>query len=170
MMLVLKNRGFTLIELLIVLIIMGIVYSFIGNSIFSKNKSTTLTLKNLPEVARQIAKEREYKPLTFLIYGTRCDKYIWLSNNEPLNVEFKIDINGNHIKPYRFNYYGELDSYQFLDFYIDNRKERVCLEFHLFKNYSNSSYILEDDEKDTFYLFRPYYQPVEIYKSLDEAK
>jgi len=161
-----KSRGFTLIELLIVLIIMGLVYSFVGNSIFKKEKSITVTLKNLPEVSRNIGA----KPLKFVIYGMDCDKYLWLNGDEPIDIEYPIEIDGKDIKPYRFNYYGELEEYQFLDIFIEEKRESVCLEFNLFENGSNSSYILEDEKSGLFYLFRPYYQPVEIYKSLDNAR
>lgn len=162
-----KSRSFTLIELLLVLIIMGLVYSFIGNSIFSQEKSITIKLQNLPEISRTVGQ----KPLKFIIYGMDCNKYIWLYNEEEaLDIDYPIEINAKDIKPYRFNYYGELEVYQFLDFRVENRAERVCLEFNLFENGSNSSYVLEDESKDLYYLFRPYYQAVEIYKSLDDAR
>jgi hypothetical protein len=162
-----RSRGsFTLIELLLVLILMGLVYGFIGNSIFSREDSITLKLNNLPEVARDIGQ----RPLKFIIFGSDCDEYAWLSNGDRVGAEYSIDINAKDITPFRFNYFGELREYEFHDLIIDNRVENVCLEFNLFKNGSNSSYILEDREADLYYLFRPYYQPVETYKTLEDAK
>jgi len=163
-----KNRdSFTLIELVLVIIIMGVLYSFIGNSLFTKENSIVIKLNNLPKIARDLNK----KPLEFTIYGRDCTKMVWIYNREELvDVEYQVNINAKDIKAYRFNFYGELHQFEFLDFRIENKTERVCLRFETFKNGSNSSYILEDEKTDLFYLFRPYFKDVEIFKSLGDAQ
>jgi len=163
-----KNRNsFTLIELILVIMIMGIAYSFIGNSLFKKENSIVIKLKNLPQIARSLEK----KPLEFIIYGRDCQKMVWLYNKtEPVEVKYKVKINAKNIKAYKFNFYGELDEFQFQDLRVENRVEQVCLRFELFKNNSNSSYILEDKSSELFYLFRPYFKRVEISKSFSEIE
>jgi len=163
-----KNRkSFTLIELILVIIIMGIAYSFIGNSIFKKENAITIKLKNLPEIARSLEK----KPLEFIIYGRDCQNMVWLYNkSEPIEVKYKVKINAKHLKAYKFNFYGELDEFQFQDFRVENRTERVCLRFELFKNSSNSSYVIEDKSAELFYLFYPFFKKVEISKSFSDIE
>lgn len=162
-----SKKSFTLIELVLVIIIMGILYSFIGNNLFSKEKSITIKLNNLPEIARTLQKT----PLEFIIFGRDCKKSMWIYNKEEsFNVEYEIFINAKDLKAYKFNNYGELYDFEFDKRKIDNRDEDICFQFEIFKNYSNSSYILEDEEKDIFYLFRPYFQSVETFESLEDAK
>ena len=162
-----NRKSFTLIELILVIIIMGIVYSFIGNSLFKKENSITITLKNLPEVARDL----NIKPLKFIIFGRECSQMVWLDKDgNSINVKYGVSINSRDLKPYRFNFYGELEQFEFIDFRFENRVKKVCLEFEFFKNSSNSSYILEDEKKDIFYLFKPYFKSVQTFKSLEEAK
>lgn len=170
MNLVSANRSFTLIELLLVLILMGLVYSFVANSFTKMEKRKTISLQNLPETLRQIAEENHQKELRFLIYGYDCNKYTILGEDGTIEVDTSIQINSKNLIPYRLNYYGDLVQFQFFDFYHENSSEKVCLEFQLFKNGSNSSYILEDEKDKLFYLYRPYFQPVEIYKSFEDAK
>jgi prepilin-type N-terminal cleavage/methylation domain-containing protein len=161
-----KNRGFTLIELILVIIIIGVVYGFVSNSIFSKKNSITLKIDNFPEVARELKE----KPAKFLLYGLDCDKYVWLGKEGSIDFEFPIEIDGKDLIPYRFNNYGELEEFQFNSFRVDNRVEKVCLKFEVFENGSNSSYIIEDEKSKIFYLFHPYFKPVEKFKTLQEAK
>jgi prepilin-type N-terminal cleavage/methylation domain-containing protein len=162
-----NKKSFTLIELILVIIIMGISYSFIGNSLFSKENAIVLKLKNLPEIARDIKKS----PLEFIIYGRECDKMVWIYNKEEyLDIGYKAQINAKDLKAFRLNSYGELEEFEFPDFRVENRSEPVCFKFELFSNLSNSNYIIEDKKAERFYLFHPYFKKVEIFKSLSEAE
>ena len=157
-----KIKAFTLVELLLVIIIMGVAYSYIGNRIFKPSNITIVKLKNLPNIARSLNK----RPLEFIIFGRECQKAIWLHDGESIQVKYKINIDAKNLRTYRFNYYGELDKFEFPDF----QSQKTCFKFQLFKNNSNSSYLIKNKKTGFFYLFKPYFQDIEIFDSFEDAK
>jgi len=157
-----KIKAFTLIELLLVIIIMGVAYSYIGSHIFKPSNMVTVKLSNLPNIARSLNK----KPLEFIIFGRECDKATWLHDGESLQVNYKINIDAENLRAYRFNYYGELDKFEFSDF----QSQKTCFQFQLFKNNSNSSYLIQNTKNGLFYLFKPYFQDVKTFDSFEDAK
>jgi len=164
---VLRSRAFTLIELLLVIIIMGLVYSFVGNSFVKQQKSRTITLQKLPKAVRTFGVETAQ----FRLFGRECDKYIWLngSGTESITVEDSIKIN-RKLKVYNFDMYGELREVDFGTFRLENRDHKICFEYHLYRNGSTSSYIVEDEKAEKFYLFKPLKREPEEFKSLQDAK
>jgi hypothetical protein len=160
------SLSFTLFELILVILIMGIIITFVGNQTFaSPKKSVTIRLDNLPQTVRM----SELKSVDFYILGMDCDKTAWLTPEGSVDVEFNIDIPEDLI-PYRFNYYGEMRNFEFQDLMVGERRERVCLKFQLFENETTSSLIIEDRDGDKYYLYRPYFQKPEIFDSLQDAK
>ncbi len=157
-----KIKAFTLIELLLVIIIIGIAYSYIGSHVFKPENMITVKLTNLPNIARSL----NQKPLDFIIFGRECNKIAWLHNGETIQVNYKIDIDTENLRFYRFNYYGELDRFEFPNF----QSQKTCFKFQLFKNNSNSSYLIQNTKTGLFYLFKPYFQNVKIFDSFDDAK
>jgi prepilin-type N-terminal cleavage/methylation domain-containing protein len=159
-----RSKAFTLIELLLVIIIMGLVYSFVGNSFIKKQTVTeTITVRNLPESIRKIGLEKA----KLQIFGRECDKFLWLSGNSPIEVEAPLKI-GKELETYSFDMYGELRKMEFGTIRIKNQTHKICMEFYLYNNGSTSSYVLQEGEK--FYLYRPLQLQPEVFDSLSDAK
>jgi prepilin-type N-terminal cleavage/methylation domain-containing protein len=160
------KRGFTLVELLLVLVIVGIIYSFVGGSIITTKLNIPLKLDNLPDILREIGSP----PIHFKIYGSDCDKYMLLKNDENIEITNKIDIPLKDLIFYRFDIYGEMKEFKFLSYREKNKVEPVCLEFDIYKNGANSSYIIKIEKTSKYYLYSPYFSKPELFNSLEDAK
>jgi prepilin-type N-terminal cleavage/methylation domain-containing protein len=159
-----RSKAFTLIELLLVIIIMGIVYSFVGNSFVKREKVTeTVTVHNLPDSIRKIGVEKA----KLQIFGRECDKFLWLSGDSQLTVDAPLRI-GKELEVFSFDMYGELRKMEFGTIRIKNQTHKICMEFCLYSNGSTSSYVLQEGEK--FYLYRPLQLQPEVFDSLSDAK
>jgi prepilin-type N-terminal cleavage/methylation domain-containing protein len=161
---VFKNKGFSLIELIIVLIIIGVVYSFVGNSFIKAQKKENISLKNLPKIIRTL----QYKTLEINIFGRECDKIIWFESSNSIPINASININ-RKLKVYNFNMYGDLKKIDFDSITIENRDYPICFQFELYDNGSSSSFIVEDTKTQLFYFYTAL-GSVKIFKSLEKAK
>ena len=170
------KKGFSLVEILIVTIIIMAVMSIINSSVFQKKVDLSVKLATLPELMRQIAKEDNRNSLELIIFGNECDKAVWTSENQILDkIENEVKINTKSLETYRFNSYGELEKVEYPKLRDGTgRAEEKCFEFKLFANQSTSSFIVSEEvgerKKKQFFVFRPYFQKVQIFDSLDDAK
>ncbi len=161
-----EHKAFTLVELLLVLVIVGIIYSFVGGTIITTKATTPLRLDNLPDVLREVGKQ----PIQLKIYGSDCDKYLLMSDNENIELKNPIDIPLKDLIFYKFDIYGQLQEFKFLQHREENRVEETCLEFDIFKNGANSSFIVKIEKTNKFYLYKPYFAKPSIFNSLEDAK
>lgn len=148
------KRAFSLIELLIVIVIIGVVYTIsIGNFEKVKDKSETLTLKNLKEYLQSLP----YKKSAELLCLDDCSKCEVLVDNE----KFKVldDFLDNSVRSYRYDF-----SYSMVEVEKDND---VCFSYTVDKKGVGQQVIVE--YKELFYDFTSYLSPVNVYNSLQEA-
>jgi type II secretory pathway pseudopilin PulG len=166
----LLNRAkgsFTLFELVIVILIVGIVTFLAVASIpnIEEKSSRIVYLRTLP----QFLKDFEERELDFYILGMDCDEAVLISNDDEVTFENELQI-PNDLRAYRFNYYGEMRSIRFPDLRIGEVSKRVCLRFQKFRNGSTSSLIVEDENGDTFHLYRPLKDFSETFENLRDAE
>jgi hypothetical protein len=163
-----NKSSFTLFELVIVILIIGIV-SYLAIASIPKigdKESKVITFHNLPQFLKNFEEEKE---LDLYILGMNCDEVILLSNGDEVVFENEIVVS-NDFRAFRFNYYGEMRVIKFPDLRLGEISKRVCLRFQKFKNGSTSSFIIEDEDKDTFHLYKPLLPKSETFENLQDAK
>lgn len=148
------KKAFSLIELLIVIVIIGVVYTIsIGNFEKVKQKSETLTLKNLKEYLQSLP----YKKNAQLLCLDDCSKCEVLLDGERFKeLENFLD---SSVRSYRYDFsYGMIDA---------QKDDDICFSYAIDKKGVGQQLIVE--YKDKFYDFTSYLSAVSVYESLQEA-
>ncbi len=163
---ILKRKAFTLFELMIVVVLIGITYALVLSNFNTKKKVHILKLANIKEAL-----------LPFWSKGKRIDFYLYHNCKKSaifINGEFqeklKADIKSSEfekIEVYKPNAQGEAVKVVFPPIMIENKFQKVCFQYTLFPNGSNSNFILK--KKQFYYIFYPYFQDVNKSEDLSQA-
>jgi len=138
-----KRAGFTLFELLLVVFLVGIFYAVSINTLQNK-KTENIKTSNLKEFLST------YKPkeLSSLVCFDNCRECVVLKDGKEVYHE-QNSFTSESVEVLYFD--GELKKVEFPNFFYDGKFKDVCLRFDLFGNGGNSSFIIKDNEKFTFY-------------------
>lgn len=154
-----KQAGFTLFELLLVVFLVGIFYTISINTLQNK-KTETVKTSNLKEFLST------YKPkkLSSLICFDNCKECVVLKDTKEVYREAN-SFTSDSVEVLDFD--GELKKIEFPKFYYDGKFKDVCLRFDLFGNGGNSSFIIKDNDKFTFY--ETYFNNMKTFDSEDDV-
>ncbi len=164
-----RNRsGFTLFELLIVVLLIAILYGVFINKLQlqTSGKSTDeVTLETIRTLLGQFPSERRRE----IICAEPCKSCaVFLDGEIVKSSKFPLFEKTPLVwKEDRYGEYKTIDFAPIID--PEHGTTNICFRYHLFRNNSASSYIVQTDERH-FYVFKPYMAPVKIYTTLDAAK
>jgi len=158
-----QKKAFTLLELLLVVLIMGIVYGLVINSIKQYgDRSFALTLETLPEYLMGFHRQNH---VTLLCTDACRDCRVMVEGTEVKRVEPFID---GPIRAYRFDAALGTRDISFTPYYDEEEREsEVCLRFEIFPNGSSSEMIVEEEEYVVD--FPGYFGTPTRFASLEEA-
>ncbi len=151
---------------MVVIIIIGVVYSLVIGSFDPKKSVKVTTLTNLKDALLPLWSKGVRVDL--YIYDN-CSKSALFINNEikeDLEVSIKTDI-FKDIKVYKTDSYGAKKRVEYPPVIIENRVHKVCFQYTIFPNSSNSSYIVKSAKK--YYTFSPYFEHTKIWTNFDNA-
>lgn len=151
---------------MIVVLIIGIVYALVLSNFNTKKKVHILDVKDIKEAL--IPLWEKGKRVDFYLYD-KCQKSaIFINNIHQEEVKATIDTSKfENVEVFKIDPRGEQKRYTFTPIMIENKLHKVCFQYTLFPNGSNSSYILKN--KGKYYLFYPYFHDVKITQDIDEA-
>jgi len=162
----LNRKAFTLFELMVVVMIIGIVYSLVLGH-FDPKKSVNIV--NLERIKDALQPHWTKGTKVKLVVYDNCKESTILINDE-VKEDVKINVNNNifnDIKVFKKDRFNEELEIEFTPIVIENRLQKVCFEYTLFPNGSNSSYVVKSG-KD-YYTYFPYFEKTYKTSSLDDA-
>ncbi len=162
------RKAFTLFELIIVVILIGIIYAVVLTNFQVKRDVKIMHLKNIRSSLMPFWKRG--KRVDLVIYD-HCKKAVILLNHEPQKAYHpKINLKEfQHLKRFEINADNELKEIAWTSYRIDDKLYPVCFSYTIFKNGSNSSYILQTED-ETYAVVYPYFQDINITEDEEEAK
>ena len=152
--------------MIIVVSLIGIIYTVVLQNFNTKKNVQILKIQHLKESLLPLYKRG--KRIDLYIYND-CKKASLFINGE-VQEAYKPKINigeYENIKILKLDNMGELQEVEFPPIIIDEKLQKVCFNFTIFKNGSSSSYILKKDKK--YYIYYPYFGDVNISTDQDEA-
>ncbi|MDO8453603.1 MAG: type II secretion system protein [Sulfurimonas sp.] len=157
------RRAFTLIELLIVIMIIGVVYTLAISS-FQKigDASKKVNLENLKEYLQNFPHAKSSKILC-LDDCSKCD--ILVDGEVEKTLDDFLDKN---VKVYRYDFLqGMFEEKQEVYFNKEGVEKKVCFSYEVDKKGVGGQVFVVLNE--SVYDFSTYFEPVVVYKSLQEA-
>jgi len=161
-----NRKAFTLFELMIVVMLVGVTYALVLSNFNTKKKVKILHIQDIKETL-----------LPFWKKGTQVDFYLYdnceksaIFINSVYQEELEININMKEFKKvevYKADYRGESQKQEFVPIMIGKKLYKVCFKFSIFKNGSNSSYILKQDKN--YFIFYPYFEDNNETDDLNQA-
>ena len=159
-----QKKAFSLIELLIVIMIIGIVYTFVvGNFNRVVQQRTKLNLENLKEYLTALKYEKSAK-LLCLDDCSSCE----------IRIDGKVfntldDFLNENVRTYRYDFlYGYTEKEQEVYFNTDDIEEDVCFSYEVDNMGVGSQVLVEFGEK--FYDYSSYFTKTKVYNSIGEAQ
>jgi len=162
---ILKRRAFSLIELLIVIVLIGVIYTFALQGLDKvKEEKFSLTLVTLKEYLKSFIYENNVK----LLCLERCERcYIYIDEKRDKNT-IENFLNEN-VKIYRYEFsYGYVEDKPDVYFNENGAEEDVCFSYEIDK-IGIGNQILVEYEGD-FYDFSQYFKKTLKYDNLESAQ
>lgn len=155
------KRAFTLFELILVIFIIGILYTIVGISFdrfFAKDKE--FKFENLKELMDEYKSDKVLK----LVCYRDCSRCVIFEDEKLIKEDVKLKLD-DKLKVYAVDEFGELVQVEFSERYIHKdvefpELEKVCFEYKLFPNGSNSSYVVYNFGK--YYIFDALFRDVNM--------
>ncbi|WP_297442909.1 type II secretion system protein [Sulfurimonas sp.] len=158
------KNAFTLIELLIVIVIMGVIYTLAISNFSQLSQDThSLRLDNLKEYLLAQKPQHEAK-LICLDDCSSCDVYV--DGNKTQSIDGLLD---ESVKVYRYEQsYGYVQKKEEVFFNKDGIEENVCFLYGVDKSGVGEQVLIEF--KNRYYDMSNYFEPLKVYKSVQEAQ
>jgi len=156
----LNKKAFSLIELLLVIILIGLTYSIV---LSKHNDKKTLTVNKLENLKTILTSTKNNSTLQFTVYDN-CKKILTDSKNKEINIDIK---EFQNISVYRTDKNQNLVKITFTPLIQNNKTYDVCFNFNVYKNGSNSSYIIKQNEK--YIVFTSFFKSPLVTQDKNEA-
>lgn len=157
------SRGFTLIELLIVVLLIGIIYSFAIFTFQKREYTPKLTTQDIASLLKEHLKSEKIE----LICYDNCIPCVIQKNNKKI-AELRNSFFSENLESLALNTSGDLKKKIYPDRFINNSFKKVCFEYAVYPNGSGSELIIQDNQK--YYIYRTIDQEVELFNDENEVK
>lgn len=159
-----ESRAFTLFELILVIFIIGVIYTIIGIS-FDRFVADDREYKF--ENLKALLSEYQDRDRVELLCYQRCQECMILKDNRVIKEDVELNLDEN-LEVFVLDEYGDFRRVEFADRFIKGHFEKICLQFELFENMSQSEYIIY--QNDRYYIFDSFFEDVNVTDNFSIAK
>ena len=159
------KKAFSLIEIIVVIIIVGVLFSLIFNNYIDRQKdSKLLKINDIPNYVSNLSIRED---TTFYVYGKKCDNGA-LFLNEKFYMKLPTFGFNQDSRTYNRDKNNQIKKIYFQEIRVAKKRRKVCFKLEFEGGRFFDKLIVSLLGK--YYIFSPFYQKVESFNSLDEAK
>ncbi|MCJ7764735.1 MAG: prepilin-type N-terminal cleavage/methylation domain-containing protein [Thiovulaceae bacterium] len=157
-----RKKAFTLLELLIVVVIIGVIYGLVINSMHKiSNKEADLDFKSLPSFMRTL----QHQNHVAFVCTDRCKACAVYVDGKKVKKAEPFMAKERVLRFWRFDANLGAQELRFAPIYdADDREFDVCFRYDIFEDGSSSEMIIETQKES--YDYRGLFHPVAAYASL----
>lgn len=157
-----QRKAFTLLELLLVVVIIGVIYGLVINSMKRvSDKEAVLGFENLPSFLETFHQRNRVA----LVCINSCKECALYADGEKVREIDSFMAGERVLRFWRFNADTGVEELRFTPvFDEDGREADVCFRYEIFEDGSRSEMIVETEKQS--YDYRGPFHPVERYSSL----
>jgi len=159
-----SKNAFTLMELIVVILLLGILFSLVIDSLYRYEKGAKN--KSIKDITTYMQKANLQNDALFYIYGEKCEHYAIVSDSLSYQNDLNFTFDTNY-ETFVSDKNGDLKKVEFKEIVLDQKTQSVCFKMHFDKSRFVDKIILKTKQK--YLLFLPFFQEIKTYDSFKKA-